>query len=179
MHRVHAPPAATDARRYPAPVAARRALAVAELLAVASDGSVLDLGGAPAGPLFDAVTRNGCRGHGLVRSAAALPAARAAAEREGLAARVEFSAATPAEFVPTRRYDAILCLGDLTHPRAALDDAAGRCRAWLRGGGLLVCGEPFLRRAPAPAYRALLASAGEGLRMPGRQRARSSPRASS
>ena len=167
MDAVHAPPAQTDERRYPAPVSARRAVAVAELLGVAPGGAVLDVGDGPAGLLLDAVALTGCRGLGLVGSAAAADASRAAAEREGLGDRVEFRAAAPCDYQPRRRFDAILCCRDLGRPAGALDEAAARCLGWLRLGGVFVYGEAFLRRPPPPLYRELLGAAGDGLPLPG------------
>jgi hypothetical protein len=167
MYPVHADAQAADKRRYPAPVSARRALAVAELLEVTPGGSVIDLGAGPAGLLLDAVARNACHGIGLVGSEAAAVAARAAAEREGLADRVEFRATTAPAFAPPRRVDSVLGVGDLTRPPGTLEEAAARCLGWLRVGGLFVYGEPFLRRPPAPLYRELLGAAGEALPMPG------------
>jgi cyclopropane fatty-acyl-phospholipid synthase-like methyltransferase len=167
MAPVHAPAEAADERRYPAPVSARRARAIAELLEVAPGGAVLDLGAGPAGLLFDAVAAYDCRGVGLVGREADAAAARAAAEHEGLSARIEFRTTPPAEFLPTRRFDAILCVGDHARPGGALEEAAEHCLAWLRVGGVFVYGEPFLRRPPPPVYRALLGAAGEGLRLPG------------
>ncbi len=167
MHPVHAKAEAADEPRYPAPVSARRALAVAELLEVPPGGTVLDLGEGPAGLLLDAVALNACPGIGLVASEAAAALARVAAEREGLAERVEFRVTPATGFAPPRRVDAVLCVGDLTRPAGALEEAAERCLGWLRVGGLFVYGEPFLRRPPSPVYRELLGSAGEALRMPG------------
>lgn len=167
MHPVHATAEPADEPRYPAPVSARRALAVAELLEVAPGGSVVDLGEGPAGLLLDAVALNACHGVGLVASEAAAAAARAAAEREGLGDRVEFRATPAPSFAPPRRVDAVLGVGDLTRPAGTLAEAAERCLGWLRVGGLFVYGEPFLRRPPAPVYRELLGSAGEALPMPG------------
>jgi SAM-dependent methyltransferase len=167
MDPVHARPAEADERRYPAPVSARRAVAVAELLGVAPGGAVLDVGDGPAGLLLDAVGLTGCHGVGLVGTAAAADASRIAAEREGLAGRVEFSATPPSDYLPPRRFDAILCFGDLGRSAGALDEAAARCLGWLRLGGVFVYGEPFLRRPPPPVYRELLGAAGEGLPPPG------------
>lgn len=167
MHPVHAPLAAADERRYPAPVSARRALAVAELLEVPAGGSVLDLGEGPAGLLLDAVALNACDGIGLVGSEAEAAAARAAAEREGLGDRIEFRVTPAPAYAPRRRLDAVLGVGGRTRPAGALEEAAERCLRWLRVGGLFVYGEPFLRRSPAPVYRALLGAEAEDLRMPG------------
>ena len=168
MHPVHAPsrPAA-DLPRYPAPVSARRALGVAGLLAIAPGGTVLDVAAGPTGLLFDVVARNGCRGIGLAGSEAAAAAARAAAEREGLGGRVEFRVATPVEFAPARRCDAILCVGAADGRAQSPGDAAARCLEWLRVGGVLVYGGPFLRRTPADGYRELLGAGADGLRMTG------------
>jgi SAM-dependent methyltransferase len=167
MHAVHANADAVEVLRYPAPVSARRALAVAELLEVAPGGTVLDLGDGPTGLLLDAVARNACRGLGLVASATAAAAARATAEREGLGERIEFRVVAAPEFVPPPRVDAVLGVGGLSRPPGPLEAAAGRCLGWLRVGGLFVYGEPFLRRTPAPVYRELLGADGEGLPMPG------------
>jgi cyclopropane fatty-acyl-phospholipid synthase-like methyltransferase len=167
MHPVHANAEAPEARRYPAPVSARRALSVAELLEVAPGGTVLDLGEGPSGLLFDAVAFNDCHGLGLVGCEAAAVVARAAAEREGLAARVEFLVASAPEYTPPRRVDAVLCVGGLTRPSGAVADAARRCLRWLRVGGLFVYGEAFLRRSPAPAYRELLGADADRLPLPG------------
>ncbi|HUO81003.1 MAG TPA: class I SAM-dependent methyltransferase [Steroidobacteraceae bacterium] len=167
MDPVDAPLAAEDAPRYPAPVSARRALAIVELLEVPPGGSVLDLGAGPAGLLLDVVALCACHGVGLVGSETLAAGARAVAEREGLGERIEFRATSALAFAPPRRLDAVLGLGGLGRPAESLEDAAGRCLGWLRTGGVFVYGEAFLRRAPVPAYRALLGAAGEGLRMPG------------
>jgi cyclopropane fatty-acyl-phospholipid synthase-like methyltransferase len=167
MHAVHAPAEAADEPRYPAPVSARRALAVAELLDVTPGGSVLDLGVGPAGLLLDVVALHFCHGVGLASSEAALASARAAAEREGLGERVEFCAMPAADYAPAVRFDAVLALGALARPVGALEEAAARCLGWLRTGGVFVYGETFLRRPAAPAYRALLGYVGEDLQMPG------------
>jgi SAM-dependent methyltransferase len=166
MHPVHAPPSTAAAPRYPAPVSARRALAVVGHLDVAAGGAVLDVAEGPSGLLFDTVVRNGCRGVGLVASEAAAETSRAAAEREGLGGRIEFRATPPPEFTPTRRFDAILCVAGLGQP-AAPADAAPHCLEWLRAGGVLLCGEPYFRRAPSPGYREVLGSSAEGLRAAG------------
>jgi len=163
MHPVHAQAGDADERRYPAPVAARRARAVAELLELAPGGSVLDLGVGPAGLLFDAIAQHRCEGTRLVASAAAAEAARAAAEREGLAGQVEFRVND--EYSPGRRLDAIL--GVAADPATLVEEVAARCLGWLKVGGLFVYGEPFLRRPPAPPYRELLGAAADGLRPPG------------
>jgi cyclopropane fatty-acyl-phospholipid synthase-like methyltransferase len=164
---VHGLPALAPRPRYPAPVSARRALAVIEMLRVPREGWVLDLAAGTGGLLLDAIALHDCRGLGLVASEAFAAAAHAAAACEGLAPRVEFTVTPPTEFVPTRRFDAILCVGSASLPFGSLEAAAARCLEWLRVGGVLVLGEPFLRRAPAPGYRALLGEAGASLRMTG------------
>ncbi|HXQ30716.1 MAG TPA: class I SAM-dependent methyltransferase [Steroidobacteraceae bacterium] len=156
-----------DPRRYPAPVSARRALAVIELLRVPRAGCVLDLAAGSGGLLLDAVALHDCRDLGLVASESLAVAARAAASGEGLAARVDFTVGPGAEFVPARRFDAILCVGPAVPPFGSLEATAARCLEWLRVGGVLVLGEPFFRRAPAPSYRVLLGEAGMRLRMTG------------
>jgi SAM-dependent methyltransferase len=156
-----------DVPRYPAPVSARRALAIATLLEVPPEGAVLDLGDGPAGLLLDVVALHGCRGLGLVDSEARAVAGRTTAEREGLGARLEFRLGAAAEFVPARRFDALLCVGNVPWPAAALEGTVERGLEWVRTGGLFVYGEPFLRRPPAPVYRELLGEAGAGLRLPG------------
>jgi SAM-dependent methyltransferase len=157
-------PRETDEPRYPAPVAGRRALAIATLLEVPPAGAVLDLGDGPAGLLFDVVALHGCRGLGLVGSATRAALAAGAAAREGLGERIKFRVGPAADFAPTRRFDAVLCVGRLPHPAAALADTAGRCLDWVRTGGLFVYGEPYLRRPPPPPYRELLGEVAEGLR---------------
>ncbi|HUO79168.1 MAG TPA: methyltransferase domain-containing protein [Steroidobacteraceae bacterium] len=163
MHPVHAQAGDADERRYPAPVAARRARAVAELLELTPGGSVLDLGVGPAGLLLDAIAQHRCEGTGLVASEAMAEAARASAEREGLAGLVEFR--LDDAYSPQRRLDAIL--GVAAEPAARIEEVGARCFGWLKVGGLFVYGEPFFRRPPAPPYRALLGAAAEGLRLPG------------
>ncbi len=167
MHPVDATAEPADARRYPAPLSARRALSIAGLLGVAPDGTVLDLGPGPAGLLLDAVALNACRGLGLVRCEAAAVAARAAAQREGLGERIAFQVGTAPQLAPPRRVDAVLGVGGFARPSRMLEDAAARCLGWLRVGGLFVYGEPFLRRAPAPVYREWLGARGHGLPTPG------------
>lgn len=161
------PNAAPLARRYPAPLSARRALAVIEMLRLPPAGRVLDLAAGTGGLLLDAMTLNEGRGLGLVASETDATLARAAAVREGLAGRAEFQVVAPAEFVPTERFDAIL----LVEPTASADGgpelAAARCLDWLKVGGVLLVGQPFLRRPPPPLYRALLGAAGHGLRSTG------------
>jgi cyclopropane fatty-acyl-phospholipid synthase-like methyltransferase len=160
------PALAPEPRRYPAPVSARRALAVIGLLRVPPAGWVLDLAADTGGLLLDAVALHGCRGLGLVANDALAAAARASAAGEGLAGRVDFTVAAAAEFVPACRLDAILCVGPAS-ASGSLEAGAARWLDWLRVGGVLVLGEPFLRRAPAPRYRALLGAAGADLRMTG------------
>ncbi|HXQ63456.1 MAG TPA: class I SAM-dependent methyltransferase [Steroidobacteraceae bacterium] len=148
-------------------MSARRALAVIEMLRVPRGGCVLDLAAGTGGLLLDAVALHDCRGLGLVASESLAAAGRAAASGEGLAARVDFAVAAMPECVPTRRFDAILCVAPEPPPCSSLEAVAARCLEWLRVGGVFVLGEPFLRRAPAPGYRALLGEAGARLRMTG------------
>ncbi|MBS0396471.1 MAG: hypothetical protein JSR54_17770 [Proteobacteria bacterium] len=162
-----APAPAAESLRYPAPVSARRARAVAALLDVPVEGSVLDLGDGPPGLLLDVVALHGCRGLGLVSEVARAGAGRAAAAADGVAERVEFEVGAPAHFMPPRRFEALLCVGDLPRPAAALEDTVERCLGWVRTGGLLVFGEPYLRRPPPPGYRAPPGVPGEGLRLAG------------
>jgi cyclopropane fatty-acyl-phospholipid synthase-like methyltransferase len=156
-----------DERRYPAPVSARRALAVIDMLRVPAAGCVLDVACGRGGLLLDTVALHDCQGLGLAAEDAIAAAARASAEREGLAARVEFSATAATAFTPARRFDAILCVGAATSAFGTLEEAAARCLDWLRVGGVLVLGAPFLRRAPAPGYHAVLGTAAQTLLMRG------------
>jgi len=151
-------------RRYPAPLSARRALAVIDMLRLPPAGRVLDLAAGTGGLLLDAMALNEGRGLGLVASAADATLARAAALREGLAGRVEFRTGSPEEFVAGERYDAILLVQPTALTEGAAERAAARCRDWLKVGGVLVIGQPFLRRPPPPGYRALLGAAGQGLK---------------
>ncbi len=102
------PEAPRPDRRYPAPVCARRALAVIRMLRLPTASRVLDLAAGSGGLLLDAMAVSEGRGLGLVAGEADAALARAAAEREGLAERVEFRVATPDSFVAGERYDAIL-----------------------------------------------------------------------
>ncbi len=167
MHPVSAKVEAASAPRYPAPVSARRAHSIVELLEVPPGGALLDLGDGPPGLLFDAVGHHACGGVGLVAGAAEAETARAAAGREGLDGRIEFHATPRADFAPDRRFDAVLALGSGPRPPGAVAETAARSVGWLRVGGLLVYGETFLRRVPAPAYRELLGPAATMLPMPG------------
>ena len=132
MDPVDAPLAAEDAPRYPAPVSARRALAIVELLEVPPGGSVLDLGAGPAGLLLDVVALCACHGVGLVGSETLAAGARAVAEREGLGERIEFRATSALAFAPPRRLDAVLGLGGLGRPAESL---VPRRRTLWRSGG--------------------------------------------
>jgi SAM-dependent methyltransferase len=161
------PGTAPLARRYPAPVSARRALAVIEMLRLPPAGRVLDLAAGTGGLLLDAMALNEGRGLGLVANEADAGLARAAAVREGLDARVEFRVVPPGEFAPTERFDAILLVQPTPSADGGPELAAARCRDWLRVGGVLLVGQPFLRRPPPPRYRALLGAAGQGLRTTG------------
>jgi SAM-dependent methyltransferase len=161
------PEAAPLARRYPAPVSARRALAVIEMLRLPPAGRVLDLAAGTGGLLLDAMTLNEGRGLGLVANEADAAIARGAAAREALDGRVEFLVTPPAEFRPEHRFDAILLVQPTAPANAAPELAAARCLDWLKVGGVLLVGQPFLRRPAPPRYRALLGAAGHGLRTTG------------
>ncbi len=153
-------------RRYPAPLSARRAGAVIEMLRLPPAGRVLDLAAGTGGLLMDALAHNEARGLGLVTREADAIALRAAAEAEGLAGRIEFRVAT-ADFVPPQRFDAALSVRSATASPDAPELDAARCLAWLRVGGTLVVGEPFLRRTPSPRYRELLGDSARGLKTVG------------
>jgi SAM-dependent methyltransferase len=149
--------------RYPAPVSARRALAVIEMLRLPRAARILDVAAGSGGLLLDAVALHDGSGLGLVSDESEATSARAAAEREGLAGRADFTVATPGTFAPERRFDAILCVRPTPAPRDSFAAVAVDCFEWLRVGGVLLVGEPFLRRPPAPRYRALLGDAGAEL----------------
>ena len=167
MSALMAPPEleATE-RRYPALISPRRALAIIELMRLPPGGAALDVACGRGGLLVDAVAMYGCSGLGLGEDPALLAQARADAAANGVAGRTEFRACTPLEFVAERRYDAILCVGAAA-AFGAPAEAAARCLEWLRVGGVLLVGDPFLRRAPPPGYRALLGTAVEQLPMTG------------
>lgn len=156
----------TESRRYPAPVSAQRALSIVEKVPLGADSQVLDVACGRGGLLLDAVALHGCRGLGLTTDAHACADARASAARERVDDRVEFRLGVPADFVPERRYDAILCVG-APECVGSLDDTAARCLEWLRVGGMLVIGAPFLRRSPPPGYRGVLGEAAERLQPTG------------
>ena len=153
-------------RRYPALISARRAMAVIELMRVPPGGAALDVACGRGGLLIDAVALGGCTGLGLGSDAAQLAQARADAAANGVAPYTEFRQCAPLAFIAERRYDAILCVG-ATAAFGTPDEAAARCLEWLRVGGVLLMGEPFLRRPPPPGYRALLGDALEQLPMTG------------
>lgn len=161
------PSPALPARRYPAPLGASRVLSVIEMLRLPPGGNLLDLAAGAGGVLLDAVALSDGRGVGLIAAQADLAAARAAAAGEGLEARAEFVLATAAAFDTAQRFDAILSIRSLasTAPVPGLDP--GRSLGWLRPGGVLVVGEPFFRRPPSPAYRALLGDAATAIGGPG------------
>ena len=158
---------APPARRYPAPVSARRALAAIEMLHLPPGGRVLDLAAGTGGLLLDAMALSEGRGLGLVANEADAERARAAARREGLEARVEFRVGSAERFVPEERYDAILLVQPAAIAGGDPESDAARCLEWLRVGGVLLVGRPFLRRPPPPGYRALLGAAGAGLKSTG------------
>lgn len=160
------PALTTESRRYPAPVSAQRALSVVEKLALGADSHVLDVACGRGGLLLDTVALHGCRGLGLATDERALADARDSALRERIADRVEFRRGSPDCFTAERRYDAILCVG-APETFGALDETAARCLEWLRVGGLLVVGAPFLRRTPALGYRGVLGEAVEHLQPTG------------
>jgi len=153
-------------RRYPAPLSARRASAVVEMLRLPPAGRVLDLAAGTGGLLLDALAANDARGLGLVAREADAIALRAIAAAEGLSGRVEFRVAT-ADCVPAQRFDAALCVRSAGAPADSLELDAAQCLGWLRVGGTLVVGEPFLRRPPAPRYRELLGESAAGLKTVG------------
>jgi cyclopropane fatty-acyl-phospholipid synthase-like methyltransferase len=160
------PVLSTENRRYPAPVSAQRALSVVEKLALTTDSHVLDVACGRGGLLLDAVALHGCRGLGLTADARALADARESAARERVDGRTEFRLGSTADFLAERRYDAILCAGAPEH-FTTVDETAARCLGWLRVGGVLVLGAPFLRRTPAHGYRGVLGEAAEHLRPTG------------
>jgi SAM-dependent methyltransferase len=160
------PALAPERRRYPAPVSAQRALSVLERLPLHADAHVLDVACGRGGLLLDTVALHGCQALGLTTDPAALAEAREFAVGERLDARAEFRLGSAADFVPEHRYDAILCVG-APEQFGALEETASRCLEWLRVGGMLVFGAPFLRRTPPTGYREVLGAAAEHLRPSG------------
>lgn len=163
---VHDLAPAIPPRRYPAPVSARRALAVVEMLRLPPGGRVLDLAADAGGLLMDAVAQSEGRGLGIVTRESDAEALRGAAASEGLGGRLDFALST-AFLDPAERFDAILSVQAATAVDGGPALETEENLRWLRVGGTLVVGEPFLRRTPSPRYRELLGDSARDLKTVG------------
>jgi SAM-dependent methyltransferase len=130
---------------------------VLELLPLAADQRVLDVGCGRAALLIDILDEHGVHGTGIDCNEEALQLARTRAEVRGCADRLTLLHASALEVSLELPFDLSLCIGSshaLGGPLAALEHLA----RWTRPGGFAVWGEGFWRRDPDPAYLAAIGS---------------------
>ena len=110
---------------------------------------LLDVGSGGGGPTLRMARLSGCRVVGIDMQAEGIVAARAAAERAGLAERTTFEqhdASQPLPF-PDASFDAVLCIDAINH----LADRPAAQREWwrvLKPGGRLVFTDPIIVTGP-------------------------------
>lgn len=117
---------------------------------------MLDVGCGKAELLLRAVARYRCEGVGVDTNAAFLGEARRSAEGRGLAGRVTLHETRAADFPSAPGiYDAAFCVGS-SHVYGTPANALAALVALVRPGGLVLFGEGYWKRAPAPGFLAAL-----------------------
>jgi SAM-dependent methyltransferase len=153
---------AHSTHEFCSPVSPQRFDAVCDVMALAPQGRVLDLGCGNAAMLRRLVERRGVAGEGVERSRPMAAMARERGAALVAAGRLTIHETAVAAWQPTEPgYDLVMAIGaDRLFPD--VDGATAllaRLAAWTKPGGHVLFGEGYWRRPPSATYLAALGAA--------------------